>query len=407
LPHREEAKTDADLSRLIDPEWIRTAAGDASLSDRDCLRLHDIVGPNALFDVRFYRERYGDEIPRGVSCLEHFVERISTFAYNPNRTFSTEHWRETAGLTLPQETAGAACLEQLANESRFAVCELKRHWDGSILTNDFVLGGAPLPSQEICIFAHYDANGRVQDYVLDYIDALAAEGVCILFVSSCSTLTDSAVANLQSRVWRVVLTTNQARDFGLYSIGVRLLADRETPIVLSNDSVFCAYPSLDQLFSAARTSEAPITGAIDSWVHDWHLQSFFLHCKQEATQSYAWREFWRAYRPHHEKWFVINSNELGFSRFMINANLKLDSVWRYGDVAARIAEFPASEWRNNLLRRGEVANATVELWEILLGRGFPFLKREVLRGQLASDNLAELANVISGLARRRNHDSYP
>jgi hypothetical protein len=38
----------------------------------------------------------------------------------------------------------------------------------------------------------------------------------------------------------------------------------------------------------------------------------------------------------------------------------------------------ASAWRNDMVKRRGIVNPTVELWDLLLDQGFPFLKRELL-----------------------------
>src|SRR4051812_25412999 len=87
---------------LIDPAWIRQASGAPGMSIGDCLREQDRVGPNILFDVDYYREMYGADIPSGMTCLEHFCRQERERPRNPNPLFSTQQWHETIGWRLPE-----------------------------------------------------------------------------------------------------------------------------------------------------------------------------------------------------------------------------------------------------------------------------------------------------------------
>lgn len=236
--------------------------------------------------------------------------------------------------------------------------------------------------------------------MLDYLHALAKQSVCILLVTSCDDLTDAAWQKLKGKVWRAVTTTNRARDFGLYFTGVRLLGDELSghPIILTNDSVIGTMNRLDPLFAAARSGEADITGAIDCWLHDWHLQSFFLYCTAETVASPTWKAFWTAYRPHGEKWFVINSHEFGFSRFMVKNNMRVASAWKYDTIARETVR--TSSWRNAILDGGLYTNPTIELWDSLLADKFPFLKKQLVTEGNSTGNQIHLCNVISEISAK-------
>ncbi len=257
----------------------------------------------------------------------------------------------------------------------------------------------PEQGQEICLFVHYDASNEIQDNVIDYLDALKRQGVCVLFLSNSETLSQTAVSRLQGRVWRLINTRNRAYDWGLYFIGVKLVEGRyvKSPLILANDSVI-AVNDLSQLFNVARSPGAQITGAIDGWQHDWHLQSFFLYVAADTVQGKVWKDFWRNYRHFHSKWLVINGNEYGFSRWMKRNGVSVRAAWKYNDLVKRPESKERSGWRRNILETNQLTNPTVEMWDVLLDMDFPFLKRWIFNNALLSGNLSHLSNVISGLA---------
>jgi hypothetical protein len=311
---------------MLDIDCIRQACGEVSMSVSECLGEQDRVGPNVLFDTRFYRAAYGSNIPRTMACLEHFCGQTTEYLLDPNPFFSTKRWHEAFGSQYHNWLG--ELVDQLGVEARFARQELERFKKGMLYVTDIVLGAESAHGQEICVFAHYDERGEVQPYVLDYADALLEEGVCILFVSSCETIVSNAQEKLRGRVWRLLCTRNRARDWGLYHIGVRLLEKGFPghPIILVNDSVVGTMNPLSPLFEAARSGEAEITGAVDSWQHDWHLQSFFLYCNSRAVNSAAWREFWDSFRPLSQRAFIVNAHEIGFSRFLIGRGIRTKAL---------------------------------------------------------------------------------
>jgi hypothetical protein len=401
--------TDFDCHPLIDLRWIRHRCGSPAMTAVDCLAEQDRVGPNALFDTRYYRAAYGAEIPAGMTCLEHFCRQTREHPRNPNESFEVRQWHETLGGSLPDPARWRpALIAALGAEARFAFDEMERLRAGEVVVRDTVLGEAPREAQEVCVFAHHDPQDTVQPYVLDYLDVLREQGVRILFLTNSARLTEEAVGQLRGRVWRLVTTRNRAYDWGLYAIGVeRLRGLRGSAILLANDSAVATMNDLSPLFRLARSGTAGITGAVDCWLHTWHLQSFFLHVSPETAQSRAWREFWAQYRPYRDKWFVINAHEFGFSRWMRRRGVALQAAWRYEDAIAHAPASPGSAWRREILAGRGTTNPTTELWDVMLERGFPFLKRFVFNHPLNAGNLGHMCNVVSRLARAGGRRAGP
>ncbi len=389
---------------LIDLSWIREAAGDASLTLSECLQVQDIVGPNALVDPAFYRENYGREIPKGMSCLEHFCRQQRERPRDPNPLFSMRQWHETLGWRVSRERSWKSeFFSSFGKEARFARREMARQARREAILKREVVGKEPLPGQEVCLFVHFDLNDKVQPYVHDYLVALKDQGVSTVFLTNSHTLSRDAMERLSRSVWQVVCCDNRAYDWGLYSIGVKLLDDLNCtghPIIFANDSVIGTMSSLSPLFEEARSGQYQITGAIDSLLHDWHLQSFFIYCCAEVISGPAWEGFWRAYRPAMDRWFVVNGQELGFSRWMTRKGIAMGAAWEYETIVRDGQDRTGSEWRRQLLNNREITNPTIELWDILLEADFPFLKKAVLTTPITAGNITVLSNLIGPRAAR-------
>jgi hypothetical protein len=376
------------------------------MSLAECLREQDRVGPNALFDARYYRDTYGDEIPQGMSCLEHFCRQTVDRPRNSNPLFSTRQWHETIGCCLPEGRPWRRELfRTMGEEARFSRVELGRQSRREVVLDDAVTGTGPSQGQEICLFVHFDRRDEVQPYVLDYLDALRAEDVCIVFLTNSPGLAELSRTAVAWRAWRIVCCDNRAYDWGLYATGVHLLRDLGVsghPLILTNDSVIGTMNSLAPLFTVARGGGYDITGAVDSLLHDWHLQSFFIYCSVSVLASPGWKGFWQAYRPHRDRWFVVNGNEVGFSRWMMRHGVRMGAAWRYDAVIKQADNAGGSAWRADLITNRGITNPTTELWDVMLKAGFPFLKKSIFTIDLLTSNLTEICNVISGQAREIN-----
>ncbi|WP_156992268.1 rhamnan synthesis F family protein [Paraburkholderia oxyphila] len=393
---------------MVDLEWIRMQCGQPDMSVAECMAAQESVGPNILFDTKFYRRTYGDEIPSGMTCLEHFCRQSQDAPRNPNALFSTKQWHETISWSLdnPKDWK-AALFRTLGKEAVFSRREMARHVEGQVVVGDEELGKRPVPGQDICLFVHYDKDDAVQQYVLDYLDEFKQRNVSVVFLTNSSRLRPAAQESLRGRVWRVVNSVNHARDFGLYYAGVRLLGKEftENAVILANDSVVGTLNSLDPLFEAARSGQYDIVGAVDCLLHDWHLQSFYLHCGINLVNSDVWSGFWDAYRPHFDKWCVINSQEFGFSRWMVRHGVKMKAIWEYKDILEAADPDSASEWRKEIVKNGGITNPTVEFWDVMLEKNFPFFKRSIFTTELAAGNMSHLCNVLSDLALRGQRSS--
>ncbi|MGF6229267.1 hypothetical protein QFZ27_003222 [Inquilinus ginsengisoli] len=387
---------------MIDLAWIRQACDSQNMPVGECLQQIDHVGPNILFDVEYYRESYGADIPQGMTCLEHFCRQERDRPRNPNPLFSTQQWHETIGWQFPEAAKWRRELfTTMGAEARFSHEELRRQEARAVIIEDKEAGAPPRPDQDICLFVHYDSQDDVQDYVIDYVNALREQAVSIVFLSNSRKLRADAEAKLQGRVWRIVCTDNRAYDWGLYAVGVRLLDDLKITghsILLANDSVVGTMNSLAPLFDVARSGRYEITGAVDSLLHDWHVQSFFIYCSSSIVASDAWTGFWRAYRPHNDRWYVVNSQEMGFARWMGRHSVSMGAAWRYEDILRNADNGRASKWRAKIINEQQITNPTIELWDILLRAGFPFLKKSLFTTPLQAANLSELCNILS--ARR-------
>ncbi len=90
----------------------------------------------------------------------------------------------------------------------------------------------------LCLFAHFDQDDVLADYVLHYLQAIQAAGFDIVVIST-SNLSDADVARLRTVAQDVILRENRGHDFASWGLGIERYADLFSGrLLLTNDSVY-------------------------------------------------------------------------------------------------------------------------------------------------------------------------
>ena len=301
---------------------------------------------------------------------------------------------------------------------------------------------APLPSAEgtpprrICLFAAYDADGLVDDYVVTYLRELSRHAdVYYLADGVLEPRQLERLADVTAGAWSV---PHGGYDFGSFSMLARDLVgwdvvDAYDELLLANDSCFLLRP-LDEVFATmderacdwwslqATTMEhdenyfrddspMPLAEAKERFlgqrhlsdVRYLHLSSYFLVFRRPVLADRGFR--WRldTVVPQEAKGLVVHKYEIGISRHLTDAGFDFDT-W-----------LPDLQAFHPLYSR--------HVFD-LIGRGFPLAKRNFLGenprrapgvGQWR-ERLAELApearldEIAANIARvtdpARLHDAY-
>lgn len=288
------------------------------------------------------------------------------------------------GIGLWRDVAADVGLWAAAGDTK--PCVLKR-----------IEGRAPL-TDRICVFVHYDGGGVLRQHARRYLDALAAEGFCIVFVSN-SAFSQESLDHLSGRCARILLRGNRGYDFAGYRDGILdLVQGTGLPgtLLLANDSVYAPLSPLAGLFDGMDFTSADVWAATDSWQTRYHLQSYLVAFGPAALAHPAFLQFWRQVRNARSKWAVVKHYEIGMTRAMQAAGLRCAAVFDYQSLMRRAeaivetADEPAPSSMAALLQasagralrsasRRRATNPVIDLWLLLADAGGPFVKRELLR----------------------------
>lgn len=220
--------------------------------------------------------------------------------------------------------------------------------------------------QDICLFAHFDKDDKVDEYVLHYLKKIKELRFSIIFIST-ATLPAVEIERLRTDCSDIILRENTGLDFGSWSAGFAKHENEITGrLLLANDSVYGPIGSLAITFDRFTTAPADFYGLVESIERTLHLQSWFLLFEPWVVQSSEFKAILRQPFSTMAKREIIFNGELGLSQRLIRAGFKYNAVYRASrsGLAARFVPF----------------NPTQVLWrELLFYEQIPFLKVELLR----------------------------
>lgn len=248
---------------------------------------------------------------------------------------------------------------------------------------------APKSRPNLCLFAHYDRNAIVDDYVVYYLKQLHDANFETIVISTSERLCPDGLESARPFCREIVVRKNIGYDFGSWKVGLERAGDLSAYecLLLANDSVYGPLFSLPELLETMRRRDLDACGATDSWQLAYHLQSYFLLFQPSVFLSKCFARYWANLPYYRFKQTVIWNCELGFSRCLARARFRLGALVEY-DALRRRHSAAVENAENSHFTRIPV-NPTHHLWQPLISEcRFPFVKVELLR-----DNPKQLKNI--------------
>ncbi len=276
---------------------------------------------------------------------------------------------------------------------------------GVIRTEDVILArydGKSIPSTDtntrLCVFAHYDPQDKLAEYVRFYIKALIDLGLAVIFVSSCQRLALEDVAFLQQFCKHVILKKNIGHDFGSWKVGIDQIPDLTQcrQLVLANDSVFGPLFDLKDMFDVMEAKGYDWWGVVDSYEHTYHLQSFFTVYEKKMLSDRDFKLFWDTYQFYSDKRLVVNKYEIGLTK-------RFKDKFRVGVYCPydMLCQNPKTSPSHKRVHWGG-DNPMHHYWQELISENHcPFIKRDLLR-----DNPVESAPLDDWFDFIRDQTQY-
>lgn len=262
------------------------------------------------------------------------------------------------------------------------------------------------------VFAHFDKDNIVDEYVYYYLKALMSITQKTVFVTV-SNISNNDSDRLRKLNVDVIKRANIGYDFYSYKMGIRSLELSEfDELIICNDSVFGPFYPLQNVIEKMDKEECDFWGITQSYQFKQHIQSYFICFRASVIRSECFSNFWNDLTIIDDKNQLIQAYEIGLSRRLYESGfestalikyragfveksiclLKLLVPKKFGWLRMLALPFRGYYWRAVL----QDINITTDLWDRLVERDqMPFLKKSIFSDKLYKKNaIKKYENVI-------------
>jgi lipopolysaccharide biosynthesis protein len=238
--------------------------------------------------------------------------------------------------------------------------------------------------RDFCLFAHFDIDDEVDEYVLRYLEHIKELNFSTVFVST-ARLPPAEVDRVSSHCFDVMLRDNDGLDFGSWAAGfAKHAAAIDGRLLLANDSVYGPIGSLAAAVHRLTSRPADFYGFVESIEIAPHLQSWFLLFEPGLIRSPVFTAILSRSYAAMSKQQIIVQGEVDLTRRLVAAGFRYNALYLSSGAG--------------LVERTLLGNPSHYLWqELLFEEGIPFLKVELLRDNPAG--LEEAETILAAVDR--------
>ena len=208
------------------------------------------------------------------------------------------------------------------------------------------------------VFAHYDKQNLVDDYVVYYLKALKEIASEVVFVSCCNIKNPEILEGIADHI---IAQPHNEYDFGSYKRGFLYLKDRLDKfdeLVLANDSCFGPFHPLKEIFDEMDAKDCDFWGISKNnfgykksirrlITRRPHVQSYFLVFKKNVLQSGILNKFMDSIKHEDDKRQIVSNYEIGLSELLVENGFKYEV---YVNAYGRINNITILKWRQIILK---------------------------------------------------------
>ena len=255
------------------------------------------------------------------------------------------------------------------------------------------------------VFAHYDKDNLIDDYVVYYVSALKKAGCDVVFVS-CKELAQTELEKLNGLVIHTITENHDEYDFGSYKRGFLYLEPKLSEydeLIFANDSCYGPLYPISEVFAEMEKKNCDFWGitknnyAYQAFVKQIffkvpHMQSYFISFKRQIFQNSIFINFVKSITFQSCKQDIISKYEVGLSQLLYENNFRSDEYIKDYSYQALICFWQKLVIRNKMpfvkcsvLRKKNNEITLTYNWEnILKQTSYPvdFIRKNLLRTQI-------------------------
>ena len=185
----------------------------------------------------------------------------------------------------------------------------------------------------IAVFAHFDKEENIRDYVVYYLKELKKFCSKIIFVSD-SNIKDEEKQKIVDFCEYIEAKKHNEYDFGSYKRGFlylksKNLLDSVDELIFANDSCYAPVFPFDNMFKKMQQKKCDFWGITknDFDIDDnkfVHLQSYFIVLKKQVFNSEIFCKFISGVKHEDDKFDVVRKYEQGLTKILEEAGYKFD-----------------------------------------------------------------------------------
>ena len=246
---------------------------------------------------------------------------------------------------------------------------------------------ASRPHGRFAVFASFNQNAEIPEYVVYYLSELRKVVDGIVFIAD-NPLKAGEAKKIAPFAFHIHAHRHGQYDFGSYKEGIQYLEehhflDDSRELLICNDSCYGPFYPFSKLFSAMEKSDADFWG-ITQWrgsPHPDHVQSYFMVFRRKVLHSSAFQGFWHDLPQFEKRKRVVDGGEIALSQSLEAAGFHFDSLLSSGVFQSRCT------------------NPSVYLADEAIERGDLFLKRSVLNRDYLETCQVQLGNIAKHAMR--------
>lgn len=217
--------------------------------------------------------------------------------------------------------------------------------------------------KRICLFAGFDKNGEIADYVIYYLKALSK--IADVYYWGDFEASNKEKAKIEPYCQAVYCARHGKYDFGSWQELIQKIGREKIEsydeMILANDSCYGPLVDLSEIFQEMDQKKCDFWGLSSAYKNHIHLQSYFIVLKQPVLKSDVIYNFFNSVKPEANYSSVCAKYEDRFTYILSKAGFHFCSYIKY------------SETDNHPYR---------DIMSAISNRHFPFLKVKFFLGDI-------------------------